>query len=74
MGNGTRSSSCFSEGTLILPAEVRDRHDIQSEDSYRLVDLDAVLMLKPLAPLVPELAREIERTRIEAGLSLDEML
>lgn len=62
------------EGTLILPAEICQRYHIQTGDSYRLVDLDGVLVLTPLAPLVPELAREIERARLEAGLSIEEML
>ncbi|MBN1262655.1 MAG: AbrB/MazE/SpoVT family DNA-binding domain-containing protein [Anaerolineae bacterium] len=61
-------------GTLTLPADVRQRYNIQPGDSYRLVDLDGVLVLTPLAPLVPELAREIERARVEAGLSVEEML
>lgn len=61
-------------GTLTLPVEVRERYNIQPGDSYRLVDLDGVLVLTPLAPLVPELAREIERARVEAGLSVEEML
>jgi len=61
-------------GTLTLPADVRDRYNIQPGDSYRLVDLDGILVLTPLAPLAPELAREIERARVEAGLSVEEML
>jgi AbrB family looped-hinge helix DNA binding protein len=61
-------------GTLTLPAEIRDRYNIQPGDSYRLIDLDGVLVLTPLAPMVPELAREIERARAEAGLSVEEML
>jgi AbrB family looped-hinge helix DNA binding protein len=61
-------------GTLTLPAEIRDRYNIRSGDSYRLIDLDGVLVLTPLVPMVPELAREIERARLEAGLSVEEML
>ena len=61
-------------GTLTLPAEIRERYNIQPGDSYRLVDLDGTLVFTPLAPLVPELAREIERARLEAGLSVEDML
>ena len=61
-------------GTLTLPAEIRNRYNIQPGDSFRLVDLDGVLVLTPLAPLAPELAREIERARVAAGLSVEEML
>jgi hypothetical protein len=28
----------------------------------------------PMTPMVPELAHEIERARVEAGLSMDELL
>jgi len=61
-------------GTLTLPADIRERYHIRPGDSYHLVDLDGVLVLTPLAPLVPELAREIERARLEAGLSIEELL
>lgn len=61
-------------GTLTLPAELRQRYRIQPGDTFRLVDIDGIFVLTPMAPLVPELAREIERARIEAGLSVEEML
>lgn len=61
-------------GTLTLPTEIRKRYNIQAGDTFHLIDVDGVLVLSPLAPLVPELAREIERARIEAGLTVEEML
>ncbi len=61
-------------GILTLPAEVRQRYNIQPGDTFNLVDLDGLLVLTPMAPLVPELAREIERARIEAGLSTEDLL
>ena len=61
-------------GTLTLPAELRDKYKIQPGDTFRLVDLDGILVLTPMVPMVPELAREIERARIEAGVSLEELL
>lgn len=61
-------------GTLTLPTEIRKRYNIQTGDTFHLVDVDGVLVLSPLAPLVPELAREIERARVEAGLTVEEML
>ena len=61
-------------GTLTLPAALRDKYDIKQGDTFYLVDLDGVLVLTPMAPLVPELAREIERLRTEAGLSTEELL
>jgi hypothetical protein len=41
------------------------------EDKMQVVDLNGILVL---APMVPELAREIERARLEAGLSIEELL
>ncbi len=61
-------------GAITLPVELRERYNIQPGDTFRLVDLDGIFVLTPMAPLVPELAREIERARIEAGLSVEEML
>lgn len=61
-------------GTLTLPAQLRQRYSIKSGDTFRLVDLDGIFVLTPMMPMVPELAREIERARIEAGLSVEEML
>ena len=61
-------------GTLTLPADLRDKYGIQPGDTFRLVDLDGVFVLTPMVPLVPELAREIEKARLEAGLTVQELL
>ncbi len=61
-------------GVLTLPAEFRTKYGIQPGDTFRLVDLDGVFVLTPMVPMVPELAREIERVRLEAGLSTEELL
>lgn len=61
-------------GTLTLPAELRERYGIRQGDIFRLVDLDGLFLLTPMTPMVPELAREIEKTRLETGLSINELL
>lgn len=61
-------------GTLTLPAELREKYGIETGDTFRLVDLDGIFVLTPMVAMVPELAREIERLRLEAGLSTDELL
>ena len=61
-------------GTLTLPNDIRKRYNIQPGDTFQLLDIDGTIVLTPLAPIVPELAREIERARVEAGLSVEEML
>lgn len=61
-------------GTLTLPTEIRQKYNFQEGDSFQLVDLDGILILTPLVPMVPELAREIERLRVEQGLSTEDLL
>ena len=61
-------------GVLTLPSELREKYTIQEGDTYRLVDMDGIFVLTPMVPMVPELAREIERIRQESGLSLEELL
>lgn len=45
-----------------------------AEERRYLVDFDGILVETPIQPLVADLAREIERQRIEAGLDTDELL
>ena len=59
-------------GILALPPEWQDKFKVG--DTFRLVELDGVYILTPAMPRVPELAREIEQARVEAGLSIEEML
>ena len=61
-------------GTLTLPAEIRQKYGIKPGDTFRLVDLDGIFVLTPMTPMIPELAREIERLREEAGYSIEELL
>lgn len=63
-----------ARGTITLPAELREKYGIGEGNVFRLVDLDGVFVLTPMVPMVPELAREIEKIRLEAGLSIDELL
>ena len=61
-------------GTLTLPAELRSKYNIETGATFYLVDLDGVLVLSPMTPMLSELAREIERLRLEAGVSVEEFL
>lgn len=63
-----------NRGVITLPAEIREKYGIENGDIFRLVDLDGVFVLTPLVPMVPELAREIEQIRLEAGLSIEDLL
>lgn len=61
-------------GVVTLPAELREKYGIRPGDTFHLVDFDGLFVLTPMVPMVPELAREIERLRQEAGLSIDDLL
>jgi AbrB family looped-hinge helix DNA binding protein len=61
-------------GTLTLPAKLREKYGIRPGDIFHLVDLDGIFVLTPMVSMVPQLAREIERVRLEAGLSVEELL
>lgn len=61
-------------GTITLPAKLRQKYKIAEGDTFRMVDVNGTFVLTPIAPIVPELAREIERARIEAGITTEEML
>jgi AbrB family looped-hinge helix DNA binding protein len=61
-------------GSITLPADLRRKYNIENGNILRLVDLDGIIVLVPMVPMVPELANEIERIRLEAGLSTEELL
>jgi bifunctional DNA-binding transcriptional regulator/antitoxin component of YhaV-PrlF toxin-antitoxin module len=63
-----------NRGVITLPAELREKYGIENGDVFRLVDLDGVFVLTPMVPMIPELAREIEQARVEAGLSIEDLL
>jgi len=61
-------------GVVTLPAELREKYNIENGKIFRLVDLNGIFVFVPMVLMVPELAREIEQIRLEAGLSIDELL
>ena len=61
-------------GVLTLPARLREKYGVREGDTFRLIDLEGIWVLTPMVPMVPELAREIERARLEAGLSVEELV
>ena len=61
-------------GVVTLPKPLRERYGLGTGDVLDVVDLDGVFVLSPRASVVPELAAEIERLCVEAGLSTEEIL
>jgi bifunctional DNA-binding transcriptional regulator/antitoxin component of YhaV-PrlF toxin-antitoxin module len=61
-------------GLVTLPAGLLEKYGIEEGDTFRVLDLDGLLVLAPMVPMVPELAREIESLRLEAEVSIPELL
>jgi bifunctional DNA-binding transcriptional regulator/antitoxin component of YhaV-PrlF toxin-antitoxin module len=61
-------------GVFTLPKALRDKYDLEAGDALQLVDVDGVFVLTPMVPVVPKLAREIQRLREQEGISTDELL
>ena len=61
-------------GVVTLPKALRDKYGLDEGDSLYLADLGGVFVLTPMTPMVPQLSKEIERLRTEAGLSTEELL
>jgi bifunctional DNA-binding transcriptional regulator/antitoxin component of YhaV-PrlF toxin-antitoxin module len=61
-------------GVVTLPKPLRERYGLGVGDVLDVLDLDGVFVLSPRASVVPELAAEIERLRLEAGYTTDELL
>lgn len=61
-------------GVFTLPKSLREKYHLGEGDALHLVDVDGVFVLTPMAPMVPELAREIERLREQSGLSTAELV
>jgi bifunctional DNA-binding transcriptional regulator/antitoxin component of YhaV-PrlF toxin-antitoxin module len=75
-GGGTMDATVQvgQSGSLTLPASILERYKVKPGDTFKILDLDGIFVLMPMTPIVLELAREIERARVEAGLSVEEML
>ena len=64
-----------AKGTLVIPAELRQKYALSEGDVFTLVDLgDGAFVLSPRLSIVPKLVEEIEMIRTQAGLSVDDML
>ena len=61
-------------GVLTLPSELREKYKIEAGDTYHLIDIEGTFVLTPMTPIITELAHEIEKLRLEAGLTTEELL
>ena len=52
-------------GTLTLPAALREKYGIKPGDTFRLVDLDGIFVLTPMAPMVPQALWHAQGSRTE---------
>lgn len=61
-------------GTITLPAPIRDKYRLEEGDPITLVDTGEGIFLSPKRSLLPKLAQEIERLRVEQGVSTEELI
>lgn len=61
-------------GVMTLPKALREKYQLEEGDVLHLVDVDGVFVLTTMAPVAPQLAREIERMRTEAELTTEDLL
>jgi len=64
----------LQSGALALPTELCNKYAIKDGATFRVIDLDGIFLLTPTEPMVTTLALEIERARVQAGLSTGKML
>ena len=69
-----RTVQVRDRGVVTLPKPLRERYGLGVGDVLDVLDLDGVFVLSPRASVVPELAAEIERLRLEAGLTTEDLL
>lgn len=62
------------QGALTIPVKLRKKYNLKEGDRLHLLDLDGIFVLTKAEVQLPNLAAEIERERIEAGVSVQEML
>lgn len=62
------------KGTVTLPARIRERYGFSDGDPLTVIDIEGAIVLSPKVGVVPKLAKEIERLREEAGISLDQLI
>jgi len=61
-------------GAVTLPAKIRSRYKLEWGDVLTFIDLDGAFLLCPKRSVVPEFAREIEKQREEAGMTVEDLL
>lgn len=69
-----RTVQVRDRGVVTLPKPLRERYGLGVGDVLDVLDLDGVFVLSPRASVVPELSAEIERLRLEAGLTTEDLL
>jgi len=70
----TTDVQIIQTGAVALPAKIRSRYKLEEGDVLTLIDLDGGLLLFPKRSVVSALAKEMEKQREEAGMTIDELL
>lgn len=69
-----RAVQVRDRGVVTLPKSIRERYGLGTGDVLDVLDLDGVFVLSPRTSVVPELAAEIDRLRVEAGVTTEDLV
>lgn len=61
-------------GVVTIPTEIRRQYGLDEDDVLTLIDLGGTFVLTPRMSMVPKLAREIEKKRQRAGVTVEELI
>lgn len=74
MAVATYTIQIRQRGVITIPNEVRQEYGLDEDDVLTLVDLGGAFVITPKLSAVPKLAREIEKKRESAGVSIEELI
>ena len=72
--SSARAVQVRDRGVVTLPKSIRERYGLGTGDVLDVLDLDGVFVLSPRTSVVPELAAEIDRLRVEAGVTTEDLV
>ncbi|MHB1628990.1 MAG: AbrB/MazE/SpoVT family DNA-binding domain-containing protein [Bacilli bacterium] len=74
MSGDTYTIQIRQRGVVTLPNIIRETYGLGEDDVLTLIDLGGTFVLSPRTPVVPRLARAIEKKREQHGVTLDQLI
>lgn len=74
MATGSYTIQIRQRGVVTIPNEIRQEYGLDEDDVLTLIDLGGNFVLSPRISVVPKLAREVERKRERAGVTIEDLI